>query len=206
MKKHKLPRSYNRHEPLLKKLSKHSSFTLGEAREIGISHPVLLRLLSEGKVTRLQRGIYSVTGSELPGKEGDFSRANKKFGGKAVVGGLTALSYYRLVEEIPTKIWMLVPPTLRTIDKKYRLLRTSKDLNIGVLDEGTYRIVSIERALVDGLVFSSKIGERVAISAILRAIRTKRTTSQKLFEIAKALDVMPILNKHWQLILAGLTQ
>lgn len=203
--KRKAIRNYRRHEPLLKKLSKQSSFTLKEANKIGVSHPVLLRLVREQKVTRLQRGIYSVTGSELPGNEGDFSRAHKKFDGKGVIGGLTALSHYHLVDEISTKIWILVPPTVRTVDKKYRLLRTTKDLNVGVRNFKNYQIVSIERALVDGLIYSSKIGERIVITAILRAIKTKKTTAQKLFEIAKKLDAMPILNKHWQLVLAGLT-
>ena len=206
MPKDKAPRKYQRSEALLKKLSKLKSFNLSEAKKIGLSHPVLLRLVSEGKVTRLQRGFYAISGLEEEGSEGDFSIASKKFGDKAVIGGLTALAHYKLLDEIPTKIWMLVPPTVRTVDKKYRLLRTSKDLKVGVKDAGSFRIVSIERALVDGLIFSSKIGERLAITAMLRAIKSKKVKIEKVFEIAKKLDAMPILNKYWQLVLAGLTQ
>lgn len=199
------PRPYTRHEPLLKKLSKLSSFTLSEAIKIGLSHPVLLRLVKDGKVIRLQRGLYAVSGKEPIGEVGDYLTANKKFEGKGVIGGLTALSHYHLIEEIPTKLWILVPQTVRTTDKRYRLLRTNKDLNIGVLRKEGYRIVTLERALVDALWFSSKIGERVAVTAILKALRQKQTTPQKLFEVAKKMNAIKMLNKQWQPILAGLT-
>lgn len=199
-------RKYQKCQPLLDKLSKHSSFTLSEAKAIGLSHPVLLRLVKVGKVTRLTRGIYVVTSSEIGGKEGDYSVAFKKFKGRIVIGGLTALSHYGLVDEVPSAIWLLVPSELRTTDRKYRLLRTKKKLSIGVLDKGSYRIVSIERALLDGLLFSSKIGVRVSQLAVIRALRDKLTTPQKIFQMAKELESLPVLDKVWQFVLAGVAR
>lgn len=199
-------RKYQRHEPLLRKLAKLKSFSIAEAKAIGLSHPTLLKLLKTGKAIRLERGIYAVPGSEEIGQDGDFAVANKKFAGKCVIGGLTALSFYKLVDEIPTKIWLLVPPQVRTIDKKYRLIRTTKNLSVGVIKKSSYRITSVERTLIDSLLYSSKIGEKTGKLAIIRAIRNRLTNPQKLFEIAKKLDILPLLDSEWQSILAGLSK
>lgn len=190
----------------LNALTKKKSFSVEDARRAGISHPTLSRMLKRGIVTRLARGLYSVAGEEPLGSEGDYSVVKKKFGSKAVVGGLTALSHYHLIDEVPMQIWILVPPETRSIDKKYRLLRTKKNLNTGVIKTNEYKIVSLERALVDGLIYSSKIGERVVKTAILRAIKNKLTTQGKIVEMAKKLKALKIIDKEWQSILAGLAQ
>jgi predicted transcriptional regulator of viral defense system len=199
-------RKYQRHQPVLDKLSALSSFTLSEAKRVGLSHPVLLNLVKHGKVLRLSRGIYVVTGSVILGKEGDFSVAFKKFKGRVVISGLTALSHYGLVDEVPSTIWLLAPSDLRTKDKRYRLLRTNKDLSIGVLDKKTYRIASIERALLDGVLFSSKIGVKVCQLAIIRALRDKLTTPQKIFQVAEPLGALSLLDRIWQSVLAGVSR
>ncbi len=187
-------------------LRKKGIFNLGDVRRAGISYSTLLRMMKRGVVTRIERGFYSVTGEEPIGSEGEYSLVKKRFGSKAVIGGLSALSYYGLIDEVPTQIWVLVPPETRSTEKKYRLLRTKKNLEAGIIKNKDYQIVSIERALVDGLVYSSKIGERIAKAAILRAIKNKLTTQSKIIEMAKKLDALTLVNKEWQSILAGLAQ
>lgn len=191
-------------EKLLIPLKRKANFTLDDARSVGISHPTLLRLVKRGKVTRLARGLYSVAGLEPIGETADYAVATKKLGPKAVIGGLTALSHYELIDEVPTQLWVLVPPSIRTTDKKYRLLRTKRNLTIGIEKTAHYRIVSIERALVDALLYSTKIGLRIATTAIVRAIRDGKTTESKLFSIAKKLDALSVLESRWEIILGGL--
>ena len=199
-------RKYQKSAPLLKALARLPSFSISEARELGLSHPTLLALVGQGRIVRLSRGIYAVSGSEATGREGDFSVAHKRFEGQCVVGGLTALSYYQLLDEVPSKIWLLVPPHIRTTDRTYRLLRTKRDLSIGVIKEPSFMITSIERTLIDSLLFSSKIGEKVGKLAILRALRAGLTSEQKIFNMAKELDLLPLLDREWQSILAGLSK
>lgn len=191
-------------EQLLRALRRKPNFTLNDARSAGISHPTLLRLVKRGKVTRLARGLYSVAGIEPIGETADYAIATRKLGTKAVIGGITALAHYHLIDEVPTQIWVLVPPEVRTTDRKYRLLRTKKNLDVGVDKTRAYRIVSLERALIDGLSFSTKIGLRIATTAIVRAIREGKTRESKLFSMAKKLDALPALESRWQVILGGL--
>ena len=77
---------------------------------------------------------------------------------------------------------------------------------MGVIKKSSFTITSLERTLVDSLVFSPKIGEKVSKLAILRAIRSGLTTQQKIFEMAKKLELLLLLDREWQSILAGLSK
>lgn len=190
----------------LSRLSRKKTFNLDDARRAGISHPTLLRMVRSGVVSRLERGIYAVAGKEPLGDEGDYAVVKKRFGPTAVISGLSALSHYNLIDEVPTQIWILVPPGTRTTSGKYRLIRTKRDLKTGVIKEADYKIASPERALIDALVYSSKIGERVVKTAILRALKNKITTEERIFKMGRKLDALRLLDSEWQSILAGLAQ
>lgn len=189
---------------LLELKDKYKVFTLSDAKKLGFSHTNILNLYKQKEIIRIQRGLYSFAGLEPIGAEADYEIACKKFGDKSVIGGLTALSNYRLIDEVPSKIWVVVPINIRTTDRRYKLLRTNKNLSFGIIDNGSYRISSLERALVDGLRYQSKIGERIVKLAILRALQSKKTTADKLFSMAKKLEALSLLEKHWESITIGL--
>ena len=125
------------------KLRKLGPFNLYQAEEIGISHQELSKLVKEDKIHRMERGIYLHPKAKIT-REIDFQIACTKFGPEAVVGGLTALYYYNLANQVPQQTWLLVPPKQRTSAKGYRLIRTKTPLEIGVIKGDGYRIVSIE--------------------------------------------------------------
>lgn len=187
------------------KLRSYGPFTLAEAKKRGLSQSSIFRLLEHGIFVRLGSGIYQVADSEFDPTTTDFVVSCLRFGKYAVIGGLSALSYYQLIDQVPSQIWVLVPPTKRTTDKQFRLLRTKHSLKIEIINENRYCIVTLERALVEGLIFSSKIGEETAVKAIIRAIKEKKTYPEKLFSVAKKLKSLNRLDKYWQGIKAGVS-
>lgn len=185
------------------KLKKFGPFTLEQAEAIGISHQELSRLVKEDKIQRMERGIYLHPKAKVP-REIDFQIACTKFGPKAVVGGLTALFYYNLANQVPQQTWLLVPPEQRTSSKGYRLIRTKTPLNIGVIEGDGFRIVSIERAIVEGFKLASKIGERTAIKAARIAIQQKQTTLKKIGVMAKELGLDSYMTKYFEAIIGAI--
>lgn len=185
------------------KLKKLGPFTLNQAEDIGISHQELSRLVKEEKIHRMERGIYLHPKAKIP-REIDFQIACTKFGPAAVVGGLTALFYYNLANQVPQQTWVLVPPKQRTSAKGYRLIRTKTPLNVGVIEEDGFRIVSIERAIVEGFKLASKIGERTAIKAARIAIQKKQTTLKKIGIMAKELGLDSYLTKYFEAIIGAI--
>lgn len=185
------------------KLKKIGPFTIEQAKAIGISHQELSRLVKEEKIRRMERGIYLHPKAKTP-REIDFQIACTKFGPNSVIGGLTALSYYNLANQVPQQTWVLVSPEQRTSNKGYRLIRTKTPLNVGVIQGDGFRIVSIERAIVESFKLASKIGERTAIKAARIAIQQKQTTIKKIGVMAKELGLEAYLTKYFEVIIGAL--
>ena len=123
------------------------------------------------------------------GREYDFQIACAKLGPHAVIGGMSALFYYNLVEQVPKQTWVLVPPHKITSNRSYRLIRTQTPLDKGIVAGNGYQVASIERAIMEGFKLASKIGERTAIHACRTAIQQKQTTLKKIGMTAKELGL-----------------
>jgi predicted transcriptional regulator of viral defense system len=185
------------------KLKKFGPFSIAQAKEIGITQQELSRLVKEEKIHRMERGIYLHPKANIP-REIDFQIAYKKFGSNSAVGGLTALFHYNLATQVPKQTWVLVPPERRVSSKGYRLIRTKTPLNIGIIEGNGYRVVSIERAIVEGFKLASKIGERTAIKAARIAIQQKQTTLKKIGVMAKDLGLDSYLTKYFESIIGAI--
>ncbi len=70
---------------------------------------------------------------------------------ESAVGGLSALFYYSLADQVPQQTWVIVPPNKRVSSKNYHLIRTKTPLKHGIVEHDGFRIVSIERAIAEGL-------------------------------------------------------
>ncbi len=66
-------------------------------------------------------------------REYDFQIACAKLGPDVVIGGLSALFYYNLCEQIPKQTWVLVSPHKITSGRSYRLIRTQVPLDKGIV-------------------------------------------------------------------------
>ena len=176
-------------------------FTTAQAEKMGFSRPALSRMVESGKLLRVGRGIYRHPKATVT-REIDFQIACAKFGPDAAIGGLTALFYYNLAEQVPQETWVIVPPETRTKEKGYRLMRTKAPLNVGVTTKNGYKIATVERALVEGLRFASKIGERTAIGAVRKAFAQKLTNQAKLGRAAKELGLLSAVQRFLEAIVA----
>jgi predicted transcriptional regulator of viral defense system len=183
------------------KLKEIGIFTLNQAEEVGLSQQSISKLVKNGRLKRVSRGIYLHPGATL-GREAGFQIACAKFGPVSAIGGLSALFYYNLAEQVPQQTWVLVPPEKITSDRNYRLIRTKTKLDRGIIDQKGFRIVSIERAVVEGFKLATKIGERTAIKSARDAIRQKQTTLARIGRMAKELELDSFLTKYFEAIVA----
>jgi predicted transcriptional regulator of viral defense system len=176
-------------------------FTLAQAEKLGIDQPSISRLVKKGQLSRVARGIYIHPKASVS-RDVAFQIACAKFGPNAVIGGMSALFHYNLVEQVPGQTWVLVPQGKLSRESGYRLLRTKTDLNTGIVVGNGYKIVTVERAIIEGLKLASKIGERTAIGAARRAIAQRQTSEAKLGKAAKELGLTSVLFNHFEAIVA----
>ncbi len=185
-----------RQESSLKKLG---IFDLSRAEEVGLNQQSLSRLVAAGELKRVSRGLYLHPKAELDRGVG-YQIACAKFGADVAIGGLSALFHYNLAEQVPGHTWVIVPPNKRTIARGYKFIRTKVSLDHGIVEEKGYRIVSIERAILEGLKFITKIGEKTAIKAARDALAKRQTTELKLGKAAKELGLESVLIKYLEVI------
>lgn len=185
-----------------KQLIKQGLFSTGDAEKAGISRPTISRLVQQGTLLRVGRGLYIHNRAKSSPTEIGFQIACAKFGPQSAIGGLSALFHYNLIEQVPQQTWIIVPESKTTRALGYRLLRIKTDRSVGIVKKDRYRIVSLERALVEGLKLSSKIGERTALRAVREALSRRLTTEKKLGEMAKALGLLSAVTRHAEAIFA----
>jgi predicted transcriptional regulator of viral defense system len=183
----------------LKNLEKLGVFTRSDIKRIGLPRSLFYKLIQEGKIEKLAHGFYlHIEASNFEPEEIDFIVACKKFGDNAVIGGLSALARYNLIEEIPRQIWVLVPDNKQTKSKLYRLIRTTHPFSdIGIEKHTHYRITTLERTLVEALIYASKIGLDTAVGAIVKAVKNKQTSLSKIGNMAEKMNKKDIIKKHW---------
>jgi predicted transcriptional regulator of viral defense system len=181
------------------KLKKLGIFSIEQALGLGLTQQGLSRLVAAQKLTRVGRGLYLHPDAALKGDIG-FQVACAKFGPKSAIAGLSALFHYNLVEQVPGHIWIVVPPEKRTSEAGYTLIRTKISMEKCIIFANGFRIVSLERAVLEGLKLITKIGERTAIKAARDALANRRTTVLKLGKCAQELGLEKVLKKYIEVI------
>ena len=146
-------------------------------------------MLKEGTVEQLAHGVYRYAEDDYL-DEDCFRSATLRVGNKSAICMISALVFYDLIDEIPKKTWIMVPFQKRTSHKDLRTFRCrNPKWNIGIEQKTGYSITSIERTLVEALVYKSKLGTALGVTALRKATRMKKTTLKAVMDVAISLDV-----------------
>lgn len=181
---------------ILKKYFKNKPFTLKEAENNGISHYRLNKLISQDEVEKIARGLYKISENTSSQTE-ELQNAVAIIGKPCAVCLLSALEYYDLTDIISKEVWLIVPVDKRTRRANIKLLRSANpNYHIGVNDEDGFQITSIERTIVDSLIYSRQIAPIIGIEALRRAIKTNKTTLSKVHEMSKKLGSSHRIKKY----------
>ena len=175
-------------------------FRTADAIKAGVSQPTISRLTAKGRIIRLDRGLYYHIETEIDSSKIDFIIACHRLGDDSIIGGLTALFHYVLIPQVPQQIWVLIPHVNRGKFPNYRIIHTKHSPKIGVEDHGTYRIVTIERAIIEAFKYASKMGYQTALTAARTALAEKKTTEEKIHKTAKKLGLWKVMVKNWEAI------
>ena len=90
----------------LKALKTMGVVSLSQAMKLGLSKTTITRLCVSQHLERVGMGFYVHPDSKADPKNYDFVVACSRFGKTSVIGGLTALFYYGLIEQAPRKVWV----------------------------------------------------------------------------------------------------
>ena len=165
-------------------------FSLAEAVSYGLSKSYLTRMVKAGRLERLRRGVYQVSSADLGEGEDLYQIATLRCGIPSAICLLSALDYYHLTDQIPKRTWVLVPASKRVIAPDLKLVRSrNPHWKIGIRKTRQYWITTLDRTLIDCIVYMRLVGNQVALSALKLAISQNRTKPGTLYDLAKKMNV-----------------
>ena len=174
----------------LRNIGAKTFFRQRDAAAVGVHSRALRRLVNDGSVERVARGLYRRTDAELT--EHYTRAAVCARVPSAVVCLLTALSVHELGTQLPHEVWIAIPHKARTPrlpGLPVRVVRFSgAALRYGVVNatfEGVpARITSPARTVVDCFRFRRLVGKDVAIEALRDALRDRKASVDQIWRAA----------------------
>ena len=122
--------------------------------------------------------------------EDRYRIATLRCGTPSAVCLLSALEHYHVTDQITKQVWVLVPEPKRIASKELKLVRSrNPQWDIGVRKMKQYWITTLERTLIDCLVYRRLIGSQVALEAIKQALTEKKVKLGDLYDMAKKVGV-----------------
>jgi predicted transcriptional regulator of viral defense system len=172
----------------------------------GIPHQYLRRLVARGDLQRLSRGVYALP--DLPLTETtSLAEACKRVPG-GVVCLLSALRFHELGTQDPFEVWLAIHPKAwrpRADDLPLRIVRFSgAALDEGVEEhqapEGSIRVYSPAKTVVDCFRYRNKIGLDVGLEALREYQRDRRGSMDDIWRYAKLLRAARVMRPYLEAI------
>jgi predicted transcriptional regulator of viral defense system len=162
-------------------------FSAKEAIRAGLSYYDLNQFLKEGHLSKVERGVFlkkQATASEHE----HYAIALAQLGEPSALCLWSALVFHDLTEEAPSQIWVYVPYEKTTRLQIKTVRKRNPQWNVGVETIKGIRVTSVERTLVDVLLDRRHFSEIQAFKITMDAIRSKKTSFQKLYGMAKKMN------------------
>jgi predicted transcriptional regulator of viral defense system len=179
----------------------------GQAKRLGIDTKTIAEMHEAGLLQRLGRGLYRL--SELPPLQyPDLVQIALRVP-KAVVCLISALAFHDLTTEIPHKVYIALPQTVRQPQINY------PPLDVVWLSQAGYE-AGIEEQRLDGVIvpiyektktiadcfkFRNKVGKEVAIEALKEYVRLPDADIAELLHYAQINRVERIMRPYLEAVL-----
>lgn len=178
-----------------------------ELTERGIPRSTLQRLLAEGAVERIARGLYALPGRQLGEHQSLLEVAKQVPGG--VICLLSALAFHGIGTQLPHQVWIAIGSKARhpkVSQVAIHLVRFSKEAlrhgverhQIGGVD---LRVTSPAKTVADCFKFRNKVGLDVAVEALREGWRDRRFSLPELYEAAQVCRVGNVIRPYVEALL-----
>jgi predicted transcriptional regulator of viral defense system len=189
-------------EKLLEYIRRKGIVRAKELNRLGIPTIYLTRLVQEGRIERVNRGLYRFPDAEIT-EHFTLVQAAKKIP-NGVVCLLSALSFHEFTTQLPHQIWIAVErgkweAGLR--DLPIRIFEFSgKAFNAGIekhrIEGGTTKVYCLEKTVADCFKYRNKIGLDVAMEALRECRRERRCKNDDLWHYAKICRVANVMRPY----------
>ena len=193
---------FSSHQTILDLASERGLIRPRDLNERGLHNVALTRLVRQGLLTRVGRGLYALP-DRTPSEHGTLAEVALKQP-QVIVCLLSALRVHNLTTQSPFEVWIAIPNKARAPKMDYPPLRILR-FSGAALVEGVekyqingvaVRVTNVARTLADCFKFRNKIGLDVAIEALREAWGTKRVNMDEIWHYATLCRVANVMRPY----------
>lgn len=193
--------------PVMTLASERANFRARDAAELGTSRVALTRLVRQGELSRVARGVYAKADRENTQFDSLLEVAAQSQQG--VLCLITALRFHNLTTQSPFEVWLALPNKARPPKIEYPPVRivwySGLALTEGIekhLIAGQYiKVYSVAKTIADCFKYRNKIGIDVALEALHDAWKQKRVTMRDLYHFGKICRVQNVMRPYLESLL-----
>lgn len=171
----------------------------------GIPRDYLRRLVEEGHLKRVERGLYVLAGGQVSEQHTLIQAIRKVPHG--VVCLLTALAFHALTSHPPQEIWLALdrdahaPHTTRLPLHIVRFSGLARTFGVEThqLEGVSIRIYSPAKTVADCFKYRHKLGLEVALEALRETWYTRKATLSELWEAARVCRVTSSMRPYLEM-------
>lgn len=173
-----------------------------ELQDAGVAAETVSRLVRDGTVTRVARGLYQLADT-VPDVWHSFAQASALVP-KGVICLTSALQFHELTLQMPSAVWIAIDRTTWKPKVEHPPIRFAR-FGGCALDEGIKRhlIEGIEvpifepaKTIVDCFRYRNKIGLDIALEGLREGLRTKRATPDELWTLACTFHAWSVMRPY----------
>jgi predicted transcriptional regulator of viral defense system len=195
-------------ERLIRLAKRRDTLTAKEVASEGIHSQQLSRLVADGRLERIARGLYRMANRQATEQHGLAVAA--RAAPRGVVCLLSALSFHKIGTQIPHEVWMALDRRARRPALEWpplRIVRFGGDaLTAGVerhrIEGQNVPIFGIAKTLADCFKYRNKVGLDVALEALREAWRKQRVTMAEISRFAQICRVERVMRPYLEALAA----
>ena len=182
---------------------------LSEFRDAGITAAAISRMVEDGDVVRLARGLYQLPDAPLDANH-TLAEAAKRVP-KGVVCLVSALAFHGLTDQLPRAVWMAIGTkdwALKGGSPPIHIVRFTNALLSGdvikVQIEGMpVKIFGVAKTIADCFRHRRTVGQSVALEGLQEALRQRKATPAEIARHAERGVVATVMRPYLEALTAN---
>jgi len=183
--------------------SAHEVLTTGQLVEAGISDQSITRLVEQGILTRVRRGVYQHADSPLT--ENHSLIQVMKSAPRAVIVLISALKFHDIGTQQAHQVWIQLPAQTRVPKIEWPPIRVIRTRVAALQTEGVERhllsgvevpITTPARTVADCFKYRNRLGIDVCVEALRETLRERKATIAEIGEMGRLLRVGKLMQPY----------
>lgn len=171
---------------------------------LGLPRVALTRLVRQGRLVRLSRGLYSLPNQQIS-EHTAFAEVARKVP-QGIICLLSALRFHGLTTQSPFEVWLAIPNKARAPTMDYpplHIVRFSgaaltEGVEEHIVDGVPVHVTGIAKTVADCFKYRNKLGLDVALEALHEAWRAKRVSMDDLWCYARICRVGNVMRPYME--------